>query len=306
MIRRLALILPALLCLAGTARADGPKVVATIPPLHGLVAAVMEGVGAPRLLLRSGSPHGYVLRPSDARTVAAAGLIFLIHPRFEPFLGRALSSLPKGRSVVAATAPGIALLRGREGGVWKDQDHDHGHDHGGEAETDFHIWLSPANARAIAAQARAALSKADPANAARYATNATRLTARITATETRLKARLAPVRGVPYIVFHDAYHYFEDAFGLTPAGAVTASPDRKPGIRRLRELRAAIAARGARCVFAEPQFPPALVRTIVEDTQAKPATLDPLGATARPGPDAWFTVMDGLAQSLHGCLASVR
>jgi zinc transport system substrate-binding protein len=283
-------------------------VAVSIPPLHGLVAAVMQGVGAPALLLRQGSPHGYVMRPSDARALAASRLVFLVDPRFESFLRKPLAALPAARVVTASTAPGIRLTAARRGGRWEPEPHDHGHDRPHEAgpETDFHLWLAPANARAIAAQAAAALSGADPANAARYAANAKALAARIEALETDLRARLAPLRDKPYIVFHDAYHYFEDAFGLRPAGAVTVAPDRQPGIRRLQQIRAAIAQAGARCVFAEPQFEPAVVGTIVEGTGARAGTLDPLGARIPPGPEAWFALMDGLAGSLERCLLPPR
>jgi zinc transport system substrate-binding protein len=309
------LLMPVLLLAAllpgAAARAETLPVVASIPPLHGLVAAVMEGAGAPRLLMRSGSPHGYQLRPSEARVLGAARLVFLIDPRFEGFLARPVAALPPGRAVIASRAAGIRLLAAREGGAWDAHDHDHDHDHahGKEApaaRTDFHLWLSPHNARAIAAQAAAALAAADPANAARFAANARALTARIDAQEAALGAKLRPLRGVPYIVFHDAYHYFEDAFGLNPAGAVTVAPDRKPGIRRLRAIRTALARSKARCVFAEPQFPPALIRTILDGAEARAGALDPIGAAIRPGPAAWFAVMDGLADALHGCLAPVR
>ncbi|MPY69634.1 MAG: zinc ABC transporter substrate-binding protein [Alphaproteobacteria bacterium] len=304
---RIAMSLLLLAPAAGRA-AEPPAVAVSIPPLHGLVAAVMQGVGAPALLLRTGSPHGYVLRPSDARALAASRLVFLVDPRFESFLSKPLAALPAARVVTASTAPGIRLVAARRGGRWEPDAHDHSHDRDGERpheagpETDFHLWLAPANARAIVARAAAALSEADPANTARYAANAKALAARIEALETGLRARLAPLRDKPYIVFHDAYRYFEDAFALSPAGAVTVAPDRQPGIRRLQQIRAAIAQAGARCVFAEPQFEPALVHTIIDGTGARAGTLDPLGARIPPGPDAWFALMDGLAGSLESCL----
>lgn len=288
---------------AGTpASAEARRVAVSIPPLHSLVAGVMAGIGTPDLILRSGSPHGYVMRPSDARALARARVVFLVHPRFEAFLARSLAAGGgETRIVSLASAPGVRTVEARRGGAWESGEHDH--EHGpNEAGTDWHLWLHPANARAIVIHAGHVLAEEDPANARRYAANAERMRARIDVLEAELRQRLAPVTDLRYIVFHDAYHYFEDAFGLYPAGAVTVSPDRQPGIRRVRAVRQAVEAAGARCVFAEPQFEPALVRTILEDTGARAGTLDPLGAALPPGPDAWFTLMRDLADSLRSCL----
>jgi len=293
------------------ARAEAPPVAVSIAPLQGLVAGVMEGVGEPTLIQRAGSPHGYTLRPSDARALAEARVVFLVDPRFETFLARPLGARSDGVRIVAlAAAPGVKTVPARRGGTWEESDHDHEHhpdrDAKRDADTgppDWHLWLAPANARAVVAHAARVLSEADPDNAKRYAANAERMRRRIETLEAELGKRLAPVRRVPYIVFHDAYRYFEDAFGLSPAGAATVSPERPPGIRRVRAIRATIAARRARCVFAEPQFEPALVRTLIEDTGARAGTLDPLGAAIAPGPDSWFALMRGLADALETCLS---
>jgi zinc transport system substrate-binding protein len=147
------------------------------------------------------------------------------------------------------------------------------------------------------------LSEADPGNAAIYQANAKRLAARITALDRALAAELAPIRDVPYVVFHDAYHYFEKHYGLSAAGSITISPEQPPGARRLSEIRDKIARLQVRCVFAEPQFEPTLVETVREGTAARTGVLDPLGAALPSGPDLYFEVMRGLARSLRGCLA---
>lgn len=151
----------------------------------------------------------------------------------------------------------------------------------------------------------AALGRADPANRARYEANAARLVARIEALDARLMAALAPAKGKPYIVFHDAYQYLESRYGLTPAGSITVSPELSPGARRLSEIRARIAGAQAICVFAEPQFEPRLVASLVQGTQAKTSSLDPEGGRVAPGPDAYFQVMTRIADSLTGCLSGV-
>lgn len=176
------------------------------------------------------------------------------------------------------------------------------HDHG-EGAFNPHIWLSPANAAAIVEASTAALAALDPANAARYRENRLRVLARIEAQALDLAAELAPLAGRPYLVFHDAYRYFEDSFGIAPLGSVTLSPERKPGLRRMGELRRSLREAGIVCVFTEPQFEPALVEALVEGTGVKTAVLDPLGAGLLPGPDAYFDLMQDMAAALSGCLA---
>ena len=292
-------VLAAVLALISPAASDAaPRVAVSLKPLHALVAGVMEGVGTPELILRgAGSPHAYSLRPSEARLLEEAEVIFWVGGSLETFLEKPIAALgAKARVVAALRAPGVVLLPAREGGVWD------GHATHGEAEHDAHLWLDPANAKAIARAAAAALGQADPAHRERYAANAAGLAARIDALDAELAALLAPARGVPYVVFHDAYQYFERRYGLGAAGSIAVSPERAPGARRVREVREKIRRLGARCVFGEPQFPPSLLATLTEGTSARTGELDPLGAALAPGPGAWFELMCALGASLAGCL----
>lgn len=312
----MAALLAAVL-LAGLAAAPAaaqPRVVASLKPVHSLVAGVMQGVGEPTLLVEgAGSPHTYSMRPSDARAVSRADAVFWMGPALEAFLVRPLEGVPEGARVVALSgAAGVRLLPTREGGVWgshehEEESHDHGehaheeegHDHG---ERDMHVWLSPANARAMVEAIAGVLAEVDPANAATYRRNASRYAERIDALDAELRAALAPVREVPYIVFHDAYQYFERAYGLRGVGTLTVSPQRSPGVQRVADLRALVRDRGARCVFAEPQFEPRLVRTVVANTPARSGELDPLGSKLAAGPQLYFELMRALAQSMRACL----
>lgn len=293
---------------AGTIAA--PRVVATIPAVHSLVAGVMDGVASPYLLLRGGaSPHSYALRPSDTRALADADLVFWVGEELESFLGRRLREVTKaGRAISLLHAQMVQRLHLREGHAWA-EDHDHGgHSHAARAERehgelDAHIWLSPHNAAAMTMAIADALSARDPDHADRYRNNADRQIARLRALETEIEQRLAPVRQRPYVVFHDAYQYFEQSFDLQARGAVTLSPERKPGARRLSLLRQALLDGEAVCVFVEPQFEPRLVDSLVEGTKVRVASLDPLGAALEPGPEAYFTLLRGLADSVAECLA---
>lgn len=292
-----------------------PQVVASIAPLHSLVSGVMAGVAEPRLLIGGGaSPHAYALKPSDARALNEAGLIIWVGEGLETMLERPLHSLAgKARVLEVSALEGMHPLPIREGGPWE------GHPHGAEVgnnqashedaheqehgEMDPHLWLSPANARRIVTETAKVLVQLDPAHAVQYQANAGEMSRRIDALERRLALQLAPLRERRYIVFHDAYHYFEEAFALQPAGAIAVSPDRPPGARRISEIRKKIRDSGAGCVFSEPQFRSAIVDVVLEGSPARHGVLDPLGSALAPGEGQWFSLMQGLADSLSDCLA---
>jgi zinc transport system substrate-binding protein len=304
------------------ARAEPPKVVASIGPVHSLVAAVMVGVGAPTLLVPpSASPHTFALKPSDAKNLQNADIVFWVGENLEGFLRKPLKTLAKKATVIElAEAKGVTLLGMREGGAWEEEEHAgedrghkdgrspgkkdrHAHDH--EEGKDMHIWLDPANARAMVAAIAEALGKRDPANKEKYAANATATAARLDALEKDLRAKLMPVAKVPYLVFHDAYHYFENRFGLNAVGSITVNPEQPPGAKRVAELHAKARALKVACVFAEPQFDPKVVKTIVEGTSVRTGVLDPDGgAWLTPGPELYFGLMSKLADSLVRCLAA--
>ena len=301
LLTRLLLVL-ALFTPAASAFA-APQVVVTIKPLHALVAGVMAGVGTPALLIPgAGSPHSYSLRPSDARELSRADLVIRVSADFETFLNRPLATLAaKARVLSVDTLPGIKLLPAREGGVWETDAHHgaatgaDGHGHG---ELNLHLWLDPTNAAVIVTGVATLLAELDPDNTDRYRANASRLQQRLTGLDQELRRQLQPVAGRPYIVFHDAYPYFEARYGLSPVGAISVSPDRAPGARRLSEIRDRIQQVGARCVFSEPQFQPRLATLLTEGTGARTGVLDPLGANLPAGPDAYFLLMQHLATHL--------
>ncbi|SEB69213.1 zinc transport system substrate-binding protein [Nitratireductor aquibiodomus] len=341
-----------LLASAGTTGASAAdlEVVASIKPVHSLVAGVMEGVGEPQLILQgAGSPHTYSMRPSQARMLAGADVVFWVGPSMEVFLAKPLETLAgEAKLVSLSESEGITLIDMREGGAFEahshgDEDdheahqaghdhevghdheekhaHDDGHDHEeGEKDhahedhaheghdhhdhgPDAHIWLDPENAKSIVNAVAEALSEADAGNASTYAANAARLNERIEALEAEIATGLEPVKERPFIVFHDAYQYFEKHFGLSAAGSITVSPEVIPGAQRVDEIRTKVSELDAACVFAEPQFEPRLVEVVTEGTNARSGVLDPLGAEIADGPDLYFDLMRGMAASLRGCLA---
>lgn len=339
----------AVLTVAISSAVAAPKVATSIMPIHSLVAGVMDGVGAPDLIVKGGaSPHFYSLRPSDAQALDRAEIVFWIGPTMESFLVKPLASLAGDATIVALLdQPTILRLEIREGGTWEEDGHDHGREHdddgasehdgedhdkdgrkeaahdeddhdgdhkktshdetaGSLDETNPHIWLDPENARRIVRIAVETLSAVDPENAARYRANGEAMETRLDVMEADVVAMLIPVADRPYVVFHDAYQYFESRFGTRAIGSISVSEASKPGARRLEEIRAKIVDLDARCVFAEPQFEPALVETVIEDTGAHAGVLDPLGVELSPGPDAYFDLIRNIGGALRDCLGRAK
>jgi zinc transport system substrate-binding protein len=296
-------------------RAEPLKVVATIAPVHSLTAAVMEGIGTPQLLVRAGtSEHTYSMRPSDAKALSGADVVIRVSENLESFLNKPITTLPKKATIVTlAEIPGLKLLPPREGGTFEahvdehkshsahDEKHDH-HDAHEENEYDPHFWLDPGNAALIADHLASVLGKASPNDEAAFKANAEKLRARLTALDSELKAQLADLKNARFIVFHDAYQYFEERYGMKAAGSITVSPERQPGAARLKAIRAKIEGSATACVFSEPQFEPKLVARLIDGTKAKSAALDGLGANLPEGPEQYFSMMRNLAGSLKSCL----
>lgn len=300
------------------------RVVASIKPVHSLVASVMEGVGEPALLVGgAGSPHTHALKPSQAALLEDADIVFWIGPGLEAFLEKPLETIAaKGTAVELFDAGGLVRLPYREGAAFEthaDDAHDHdekaGHGKGdghageeahghGEAGMDTHVWLDPVNAKAMVYEIARRLVEADPDNAPAYEANAERTLKRLDTLIADVKALVVPVSDRPFVVFHDAYHYFENRFGLEAAGAITLSPDHAPGAERIAGIHGRIGELAAVCVFSEPQFEPKLVETVIEGTKARIGVLDPLGASLPAGPDLYFTVIGNMAKALHDCLAN--
>jgi zinc transport system substrate-binding protein len=324
------------------ASAEAPRVVASIKPIHGLVAAVMDGAGEPQLLLEGGaSPHSHALRPSQAEALESADIVFWVGPNLETFLAKPLQTLSdRARVAALGEADGVKRLPYREGGAFGDHDHageghahgehahgkhgdgEHAHDedagghdhhnhdahaHGeGEHEEAFdpHVWLDPGNAKAMTEAIAAILAETDPDNAGLYERNAAALQERLDALAAAVSEKLADLGDRPFIVFHDAYQYFEQRFGLEAAGAITIDPAKAPGAQRVAEIRAKIEEADAVCVFAEPQFESRVVATVTEGTGARIGVLDPLGAELEAGPEFYFRLMEQMAEAFADCLGA--
>ncbi len=299
----LPVLIAALIAIAAGPACAAPRVVASFKPLQSLAAGVMAGIGEPEVVIHgAGSPHTYALRPTEARELARADVVFWIGPGFESFLAKPIAALSgHARAVALIKAPGVRVLEARRGGSWE-QDSDKPAAAGDLKDADPHIFLDPHNAEAIVEAMAAALTAADPPHAAQYEANAAVVIGRLKTLDGELAETLAPVHGIPFVVFHDATQYLEHRYALAAVGSIVVAPERPPGAKRIAGIRAKILAAHAACVFAEPQFESALVRAVVAGTRARTGVLDYVGVDLPPGPDAYFEMMRGLARSLAGCL----
>ncbi len=279
-----------------------PLVVTSLKPIHSLVAGVMGPVGEPVLLIKgAASPHGHSLRPSQIRLIHEAQAIFWIGETLESFLEKPLANA-QGRHISLLEAPDIALLKIRPGGTW--EDHEHGHEHGDEHDVDTHIWLNPQNAITMVHHITTVLIEIDPTQRTEYEQNSAQLLQRLQDLDQDLATRLKPLADIPFLVFHDAYQYLEQRYGLNGSGTVLVNPEHRPGAKRLRTIRAHIREYKARCLFSEPQFKPALIDTLTQDSDIGRGLLDPLGATIPAGSEAYFQLMEALAAALEDCLSA--
>ena len=290
---------------------EGLNVVTSIKPIHSLVSAVMDGIGTPSLIVEgAGSPHTYALKPSQAKALQDADLVFWVGPAIESFLEKPIKEVASSaHTITLSDAPGLIKIEFREGGNFdshddhaKHDDHDDHAKHDDHGQFDMHMWLDPKNAKTIVNAIEEALIKADPLNIQAYKGNAVSVKRHLDKLITEVDAELGPVKGKPYVVFHDAYQYFENRFGMTSVGSITVSPEVLPGAKRVKVLREKIKSLNATCVFSEPQFEPKLIATVIENTSAGAGVLDPLGASINVGPEMYFTLIRNMSKSLKECL----
>ena len=292
------------------------RVLTSIKPLQLIAAAVQDGLGEPEVLLPPGaSPHHYALRPSDVRSVRDADLLYWIGPDLESFLPRVLSGRAK-TSVKVQDLPGMSLRHFADAHANEHADHDEEHD--GHAEMadqhdhnhrpgslDAHLWLLPANALVIARKMAADLAVADPANAARYQANVEAFASRLATLDQRLKSRLQGLADKPYFVFHEAYDYFEAAYGLKHAGVFSVLGEVQPGAKHVAAMRERLQHAGPTCVFSEPPLLPRLAKTLTAGLPVTLAEMDAMGGSLPVNAKGYEALLDNLAGELAGCLEAL-
>ncbi len=307
------------------------KVVTSIKPIHSLASYLMDGFGKPDLIVDGyASPHGFSMKPSHAKMLQNADIIFWVGEGMENFLEKPLNSIAKkAEKIELMEIKGLNVLKFRERNIFDEHDHDHGHDdhgkkeddhddhghddhgkkeddhddHGheghGHGEFDAHIWLDPINAKAILNEMVVHLIENDPKNEAKYKDNLDKALKEIDKLTIEVMTDLS--NSVSSIVFHDAYQYFEKRFNVKILGAFTVNADVMPGAEQLVEIREIIEHDKVACVFSEPQFNPDIINAVAKDMKIKTGILDPLGATLDPGKDLYFKLIRNMSDSFKGC-----
>lgn len=318
-----------LLLLCAGAAGAAPKVVSTIKPIHSLVAKISDGVFTPTLLIKQASPHGYQLTTADSKVLSEADLIVWTGADLETFMVNLQPKLKKDLvSLEWAKLPQVQLLATRRGSPWgegeehEEHHHEQGqHEHDGEEHhhegeddhhgaghhhhhgpQDLHLWLSKDNSELLLKEISAALTKLDPENGAKYAANLSKALADLERLHSRTAEQLRPLANRPYLVFHDAYQYFERDFHLNARGSVRINPEQEPSAAHLAELQQMLAKEKIICVFSEPQFPAKIIDKLLADTKVKRGELDPLGAELPADRDAYDKIIGNLASNLVNCL----
>ena len=298
------------------------KVVASIKPIHSLASYLMDGVGKPDLIVDGyASPHGFAMKPSHAKMLQNADLIFWIGEDLESFLEKPLNSIAKkAEKIELMEIKGLNKLEFRERNIFEGHD-DHGHDehkkedehkeHGhkedkhddhhehAHGEHDPHIWLDPMNAKVILKEMAEHLIENDQKNASTYKANLKKALKDLDKLTKKVKSELN--KDFKSIVFHDAYQYFEKRFDVNVLGAFTVNTDVMPGAEQLSEIREIIEHDKVSCVFSEPQFNPDIINAVAKDMNIKTGVLDPLGATLTPGKTLYFDLISNMSKSFKSC-----
>ena len=285
-----------------TSNAISSEIVVSIKPLHSLVSAVTEGSNPVSLVIDgSMTPHNFALKPSHAKLLNNAKVLFYIDDEFESGLKKTVKGLPKSVKVIRVSKmKKLRLLSTRADDNWEEDGHDH-HDHG-HSSNDLHIWLDPNNAIEIVKSITQELSAIYPENINIYKKNAKNIIKEIKTTDLLIKSMLEPVRNKPYIVFHDAYQYFEKAYSLKSVGSILVDPELPASAKRIIKIRSKIKSLNAHCVFKEPQYRAKIVKTVIDGTTTKIGILDPLGADIKSGPGMYTNLLKNIAENLNACL----
>lgn len=288
--------------LSSPACADPLNVVTDIAPIHSLVSSVMEGTGAPDLLLPPGTdPHHHALRPSDATALSRADHVFWIGEALTPWLTKSLESLARSaRTIDLSESQGSTELEARAG-EHEDEHSDHDHEH---HDHDPHGWLDPQNAMVWLDHIEDALSVADPENAPTYKANAAAEKARLSALQDTISKDMGRLETRNYIAAHDSYQYFENRFSLSMTGSVSLSDAAKPGPKKLREIKALATQSNTTCFAVDATTSPDLVATVSEGSGLTPTLIDPLGKQIPAGPDFYATLIEDISKGFQNCLSN--
>lgn len=286
-------------------KAEAPRVLTSIRPLHSLASAVMKGVAEPELLVKGvGSPHTYALHPADMSAIQRADVLLFISPLFETFLAKPAVQVKENADsrqvqIEMAALKGLKRYEARDEDLEEHAEHGHeGHHHGPE---DMHYWLDASNSILVVQKLSETLAYLDKKNAKIYQENAAGYIEQLKQVDAEIAAATKDFKQYNFIVFHDAYQYFEKRYGLKPAAALTIEPGRGTSAKHVAHIRKLIKEEGAACLFREPQFDPKTVAALAKDVSIPVLELDPLGSALPLGATLYPQVMRDIARGFSEC-----
>lgn len=276
--------------------ANASTILTSIKPIQMITTELTQGVNQPDVLLNSNaSPHDYALRPSDVKRVHNADLVIWFGHDLEGFMDKLVESKPTEQVLTLSQIQGLSLR------AFGAHHHDDGHHHHGTH--DPHFWLGIEPTQQVAAAITHKLVAIDPTHKAQYQRNLTNFQHNLAQLRQDISAQLQPIANRGYYVFHDAYGYLQQDYPLNQLGFFTVSPEQKPGAKTLMSIQQTLKEQQVQCVFAEPQFTPAVLKSVIHGTQTKLGTLDPLGMQIKVQPGSYFTFQHAIADSFTHCLA---
>lgn len=292
---RSSFILTSLLLIPSVASAS--TILTSFKPIQMIVTELTQGVSEPDAVMDSNaSPHDYALKPSDVKKVQQADMVIWFGPDLEAFLTKVVKS--NDNVITISEIPNINL---KEFGEDSHDHHHDGHDHGSH---DPHFWLGTDQVEVASSYITGKLVELDPQNTDTYNKNLENFLKQLAKKKSSIEAQLAPVKDKGYYVFHDAYSYYEDEFGLNKLGHFTVSPERKPGAKTLISIKKTLAKQDVQCVFSEPQFTPAVIESVVRGSSTQKGQLDPIGSNIEVGKGSYFEFLQQLTDSYSNCLSA--
>ena len=290
-------------------------VVTSIKPLGFIASSIADGVTDTEIIVPTGaSPHDYNLKPSDVQKLKSAELIFWIGKDVDAFLEKSIHQVDQQNVLAIADITGVKELLTKSEHHHHDEheSHEHSHDHahdGHHHEVDengltinWHVWYSPEISKLAAAQLADKLAEKYPSQKAKITENLANFNRTLDEQSAKIKGQLAAYQDKGFYVFHDAYGYFNDAYGLKQTGAFTINPLVAPGAQTLAHIKEEIEAHKVSCIFAEPQFTPKVIDTLSKNTGVHVGRLDPIGDGISLGKNAYGNFMQFTADSYAECL----
>lgn len=319
---KISAISAALLSAPMMANAD---VLASVKPLGFIVSSIADGVTGTQVLVPAGaSPHDYNLKLSDIQKVKSADLVVWIGEDIDSFLDKPISQIERKKVITIADLADVKplLSKAHHEHFHEDGDHDHKHEHKHDHKhehkhdhehhdhdhhegltTNWHVWYSPAISKIVAQKVADKLTVQFPDKKALIAQNLSDFNRTLAEQSEKITAQLANVKDKGFYVFHDAYGYFNDAYGLKQTGYFTINPLVAPGAKTLAHIKEEIDEHKVNCLFAEPQFTPKVIESLAKNTKVNVGQLDPIGDKVTLGKNSYATFLQSTADSYMECLA---